>query len=171
MPTETQETWVQSLGQEDPLEEDMANYSSILAWKIPWTEEADGLQPIGLQRVGYNWAHTHIMGLSAILSRDQGGWWVPSSSLLSALLEVIAVSKKGNCGFSVLSRQGPYGIVLDSQRNLKGNFHGTWNLWCTANEGGGYPQIPARTHLGGVNLNFQMEQYIYKRKSDGQSLL
>ena len=68
------------------------------------------------------------MGLSAILSRDQGGWWVPSSSLLSALLEVIAVSKKGNCGFSVLSRQGPYGIVLDSQRNLKGNFHGTWNL-------------------------------------------
>ena len=107
------------------------------------------------------------MGLSAILSRDQGGWWVPSSSLLSALLEVIAVSKKGNCGFSVLSRQGPYGIVLDSQCNLKGNFHDTWKLWCTANEGGGYPQISARTHLGGINLNFQMEQYIYKRKSDG----
>ena len=42
-----QETWVQSLGQEDPLEKEMANYSSILAWKIPWTEEPDGVQPMG----------------------------------------------------------------------------------------------------------------------------
>ena len=38
------ETWVQSLGQEDPLEKEMAAYSSILAWRIPWTEEPDGLQ-------------------------------------------------------------------------------------------------------------------------------
>ena len=40
---ETKETWVQSLGQEDPLEEGMAAYSSILAWRIPWTEEPGGL--------------------------------------------------------------------------------------------------------------------------------
>ena len=39
-----QETWVQSLGQEDPLEKEMATYSSILAWRIPWTEELGGLQ-------------------------------------------------------------------------------------------------------------------------------
>ena len=39
-----QETWVQSLDQEDPLEKEMAAHSSILAWKIPWTEEPDGLQ-------------------------------------------------------------------------------------------------------------------------------
>ena len=38
-----QETWVQSLGQEDPLEEEMATHSSILAWRIPWTEEPSGL--------------------------------------------------------------------------------------------------------------------------------
>ena len=38
-----QETWVQSLGQKDPLEEEMANHSSILAWRIPWTEEPDSL--------------------------------------------------------------------------------------------------------------------------------
>ena len=38
-----QETWARSLGQEDPLEEEMANHSSILAWKVPWTEEAGGL--------------------------------------------------------------------------------------------------------------------------------
>ena len=41
---ETQEMWVQSLVQEDPLEKEMANHSSILAWKIPWTEETGGLQ-------------------------------------------------------------------------------------------------------------------------------
>ena len=39
-----QDTWVQSLGQEDPLEEGMATHSSILAWRIPWTEEPGGLQ-------------------------------------------------------------------------------------------------------------------------------
>ena len=48
------ETWVRSLGQEDPLDKDMATHSSTLAWKIPWTEEPDRLQPIGLPRVGYN---------------------------------------------------------------------------------------------------------------------
>ena len=49
-----QETWVWSLGQEDPLEEEVANHSSILAWEIPWTEEPDGLQFIGLQRVWHD---------------------------------------------------------------------------------------------------------------------
>ena len=47
-----QDTWVQSLGQEDPLEKEMATHSSILAWKIPWTEEPGGLQFMGSQRVG-----------------------------------------------------------------------------------------------------------------------
>ena len=46
------ETWVQSLGQEDPLEKEVATYSSTLAWKIPWTEEPGGLQSTGSQRVG-----------------------------------------------------------------------------------------------------------------------
>ena len=48
-----QETWVRSLGQEDPLEKGMATHSSILAWKITWTEEPGGLQSIGSQRVGH----------------------------------------------------------------------------------------------------------------------
>ena len=47
----TQETWIQSLGQENPLEKEMA---SVLAWEIPWTEEPGGLQCMGLQRVGHN---------------------------------------------------------------------------------------------------------------------
>ena len=49
---EPQKTWVQSLGQEDPLEEGMATFSSILAWRIPWTEEPGRLQSIALHRVG-----------------------------------------------------------------------------------------------------------------------
>ena len=46
-----QETWVRSLGWEDPLEKEMAIHSSILAWKIPWTEEPGGLQSMGLQEL------------------------------------------------------------------------------------------------------------------------
>ena len=48
------ETWVGSLGREDPLEKGMATHSSILAWRIPWTEEPGGLQSTGLQRVGHD---------------------------------------------------------------------------------------------------------------------
>ena len=49
-----QEMQVQSLGWEDPLEKEMATYSSILAWRIPWTEDPDGLQSMGSQRVGHD---------------------------------------------------------------------------------------------------------------------
>ena len=48
-------TWVQSLGREDPLEEEMATQSSILAWEIPWTEEAGGLHSGGGKRIGHDW--------------------------------------------------------------------------------------------------------------------
>ena len=50
------ETWVRSLSWEDPLEKEMATHSSILAWRIPWTEEPGGLQSTGSQRVGHDWA-------------------------------------------------------------------------------------------------------------------
>ena len=53
-PHAMQETWLQSLGQEDPLEEGMAIPSSILAWRIPWTEKPGGLQSIGLHRVRHD---------------------------------------------------------------------------------------------------------------------
>ena len=51
---ELQETWVSSLGQEDPLEKEMATHSSILAWEIPWIEEPGRLQSVGLQRIGHD---------------------------------------------------------------------------------------------------------------------
>ena len=50
------ETWVQSLGWEDPLEKEMATHSSILAWRVPWTEEPSMLQSVGSQRVEHNLA-------------------------------------------------------------------------------------------------------------------
>ena len=62
---DTQEMWVCSLGQEDPLEEEMATHSSILAWKISWAEEPGGLQSMGSQRVWRNWATEHTYNLEA----------------------------------------------------------------------------------------------------------
>ena len=57
------ETRVRSLGREDTMEKEMATHSSVLAWKIPWTEEPGGRQSMGLQRVGHDWAtlpHLHL---------------------------------------------------------------------------------------------------------------
>ena len=58
-PPAKQESWVQSLGQDDPLEEGMATHSSILAWRIPWTEEPGALQFMGSQRVDMTEQLTH----------------------------------------------------------------------------------------------------------------
>ena len=59
------ETQVRSLGQEDPLEKEMTTHSSILAWRIPWTEEPGRLQFMGLQKVEHGWAtNTHTQSLS-----------------------------------------------------------------------------------------------------------
>ena len=51
-----QETWIESLGREDPLEQGMATHSSILAWRIPWTEEPGRLQSMESDRVGHDWS-------------------------------------------------------------------------------------------------------------------
>ena len=62
-----QETWLRSLGWEDPLDKGMATHSSILAWRIPWTEKLGGLQCMGSQRVGQDWAtNTHRETLEAV---------------------------------------------------------------------------------------------------------
>ena len=65
-----QVVWVWSLGWEDPLEEEMATHSSILAWEILWTEEPGGLHSIGLQSVGHNWVtekqQQHIIDATGI---------------------------------------------------------------------------------------------------------
>ena len=66
-PPVMQETWVRSLGQEDPLEKEMAIHSSILTWRLPWTEKPGGLQSTGSQRVGHDWVtNTAHLELSLI---------------------------------------------------------------------------------------------------------
>ena len=81
------ETWVQSQGQEDPLEKEMATHSSILACRIPWREEPGGLQSTGSQRVGHNrGTNTHTCMYISILNI------VPSGS--SFLFEVICLFKQ-----------------------------------------------------------------------------
>ena len=81
------ETWVQSLGREDPLEKEMATHSSILACRIPWREEPGGLQSTGSQRVGHNrQTNTHTCMYISILNI------VPSGS--SSQFEVICLFKQ-----------------------------------------------------------------------------
>ena len=62
-----QETQIQSLGQEDPLEKGMATHSSILAWKISWTEKPSRLQSVGLQTVGQDWATNTLLHQHPVL--------------------------------------------------------------------------------------------------------
>ena len=65
-----QETQIQSLGQEYPLEKEMATHFSILAWRIPWTEGPGRLQSMGLQSVGHNWVTKHIKLFLSKLSKS-----------------------------------------------------------------------------------------------------
>ena len=67
-----QETRVQSLDHEDPLEKEMATQSSILAWKIPWVEEPGRLQSMGSQRVGHDWVTSLFPSLSQSMSGVSG---------------------------------------------------------------------------------------------------
>jgi len=74
-----QETPVSSLGRKDPLEEEVAACSSILAWRIPWTEEPGGLQSMGSWRVGHDWAtedmNTKTLSIIVSDSRSHSGRW------------------------------------------------------------------------------------------------
>ena len=65
---------VSSLGQEDSLEEEMATHSSILAWEIPWTEKAGGLQSMGPHRLGQDWATNKHIRKNKIMPLQWCGW-------------------------------------------------------------------------------------------------
>ena len=70
-----QETWVRSLGRENALEKEMATHSSILAWRIPWTEEPGGLQSMGSQRVGHDWVTSLSLSWSYCHFLIVWGWF------------------------------------------------------------------------------------------------
>ena len=89
-PPVTWETWVRSLGWEDPLEKGMATHFSILAWKTPWTEGPGRLQPMGLQTVGHNWVTNSFTLISL---RKYGPWGQGFLSVLCPVssLEMVLV--------------------------------------------------------------------------------
>ena len=95
-----QETWVQSLGQEDSLEKEMATHSSILAWRIPWTEESGGSIVLGSQWVGQNWATNTSL------------YWYLSTIYLNFLQKILSILLKKKNSSSCLSLW--YSISLES---------------------------------------------------------
>ena len=104
-----QETRVRSLGWEDALEEGMAIHSSILAWRIPWTEEPGTLQSMESQRVGHNWrngAHTH-----RLFATWMAFWWNVCSNLLSVHF-LITLWTWNSHPYFCLSSSPPMGAVL-----------------------------------------------------------
>ena len=118
-----QETWVQSLGQEDLLQEEMATHSSILAGRIPWTEEPGGLQPIGLQRAEHDWsniARTQAdMLLQPLWERD-GRWgraasrWGPWS-MTEKEENIEKISKEYFNEFTIWHRSGFHATLFSRE--------------------------------------------------------
>ena len=84
------ETWVRSLGGEDPLEKETTTHSSILAWRIPWTEEPGGLQSMGLQRVGHDWAASLSLSLHPPTDIDYPHYF-PVHGALSYLFYLVPI--------------------------------------------------------------------------------
>ena len=89
---ETEEVQIRSLGWEDPLEEEMATHSGILAWRLPWTEGPGGLLSMGSQRVGYDWAARQQLPHHIVNHRSS-----PPGGLAynSAALQVVCVGRGG----------------------------------------------------------------------------
>ena len=96
-PPAIRETWVRSLGWEDPLEEGLATHPSIHAWRIPWTEEPGGLQSMGSQRVRHDWATKHsTAGKWKSCTRTSKQAWI-----LILFKVPVALRKAGRCSNSV----------------------------------------------------------------------
>ena len=93
------ETQVWSLGREDPLEKEMATHSSLLAWRIPWTEEPGGLHSTGLQRVGHDWATS--LSLSPSKLNMDSTKFLSKSHLYFFFAEIDKLILKFICKFKV----------------------------------------------------------------------
>ena len=104
-PPATQETWVRSLGWEYPLEKGMATHSSILVWRISWTEEPGGLQSMGSQRVGQDWVTNTQFSLFFYHQSHQG---IPNTfpyyfKFMCSALYTCFLMNKATCIFMVMN--------------------------------------------------------------------
>ena len=123
------ETWVWSLGWEDPLEKEMATHSSILAWKVPWMQEPGGLQSTGSQRIGHDWSsnliHSNeIAGLQEMYTFR----FVRKAKLFSEVVEIIYTPNGSEKVFTLLNSLS---VMLSGLWNLpflylKMIFHMVW---------------------------------------------
>ena len=96
------ETWIWSLGQEDPLEKEMVTHSSILSWRIPWTEKCGRLQSTGSQRVRHDWAAslTYSLNLTQVRLNNKWNWKSLSRVRLFATPWTLAHQAPPSMGFS-----------------------------------------------------------------------
>ena len=116
--TAGQETWVQSLGREDPLEKEMATHFSILALRIPWTEEPGGLQSMGLQRVRHNWVtNTYYLCCHHALW-DTGLWNKVTLQWTQTSLLLFWRSRSNVKKCFVLERAPPTGLCMQDLTHL-----------------------------------------------------
>ena len=108
------ETWVRSLDWEDPLEKEMAAHSSILAWKIPWTEEPGRPQSMGSQRIGHNWA-TSLTGKTIALTTQTFVGKV--MSLLFNMLSRLVIAFLPRSKHLLISwLQSPSAVILEPEK-------------------------------------------------------
>ena len=112
-----QETRIRSLGRDDPLEQEMATHSSILAREIPWTEEPGGLQCMSLQRVGHNWA---LLSYCKLLS-DFGMWCVFPVSTFTVSISSFSCLPSASHHISLL-KQPPHWSLCQQFLNLCQSF-------------------------------------------------
>ena len=119
------ETRVWSLGWEDPLEKEMATYSSILAWKIPWTEELGWLLSMESKRVGHNWVTSLSLSLYILFILFMGfsrqEYW-SGLPFLSPVDHILSPTDLGSFSFSILSFCLKFGKLSSGLRTGKGQF-------------------------------------------------
>ena len=129
---ETQKTWVQSLGWEDPLEEEMVTHSSILVWKIPWTGEPGGLQSMGPQRGRHDWVTEHPQYVTYIF------WGLIGlrNTTLNAMGKIVYISEEtiyeittGFENWDDLLRNYPHTLKLSFLSKWLRNLHSSINRW------------------------------------------
>ena len=120
-----QETWVQFLGLEDPVEEGMATHSRILAWRIPWTEVPGGLQSMGSQRVRHDWSDL-TAGWHCILSWGSRKWEVKAPVLNLKLGPPKGPQQKGKGTCCTKGNSKETCLIFDWEQGNKGDF--PWDL-------------------------------------------
>ena len=137
-----QETWVWSLGWEDPLEKGMATHSSILAWRIPWTEEPGRIQFIGYQRVGHDWvtfSSSHVW----MWELDYKENWAPKNwCFWTVVLEKTLESPLDCKGFQPVHPKGNQSWVLIGRTDVEAETPilwppdvKSWFIWKTLMQG------------------------------------